>query len=491
MTVQFDGSEVERFRSFIAQRFGLFFEDQRRDFLAEVLRQRMERTACDRFASYELRFLSAPSDTKEEQALAEQLTICETYFFRYADQFRALVDTVIPDLVRASSHRRVLRILCAGCASGEEAYSLAILIRDRFPELASWEITIQGIDINASMLRKATRALYGRWSLRETTSDIIARYFHAGGRDWLLDHAVSSMVTFEERNLVDEDAVFWRRDAFDIVFCRNVTMYFTPQAVRSLIARIATSLTAGGFLFLGHAETLRGISTEFQLRHISDTFCYQRVVGDKAPSAAAVEPDESWFDIIQRSSKRIKTVTERNSTAVAPVIGASPLLPWDRAPAFELLQSERFAEALEYLRTFPPEARADSDAQLLLAVLLMNTGDMPEAEQVCQRLLELNDLNANAHYFMALCREHAGDANVALEHDQTAVHLDSEFAMPHLHMGLAAKRAAALETAEREFERAWILLAREDTLRILLFGGGFSREALVEFCRIELRICKV
>jgi chemotaxis protein methyltransferase CheR len=119
-------------------------------------------------------------------------------------------------------------------------------------------------------------------------------------------------------------------------------------------------------------------------------------------------------------------------------------------------------------------------------VLLTNRGELPEAQRVCQQVLELDELNAGAHYLMALCREHAGDRDGAIEHDQAATYLDSAFAMPHLHLGLVAKRSADLQTARRELAHALPLLAREDASRILLFGGGFTRGALVEFCRAEL-----
>jgi chemotaxis protein methyltransferase CheR len=157
--------------------------------------------------------------------------------------------------------------------------------------------------------------------------------------------------------------------------------------------------------------------------------------------------------------------------------------------ALELLGKERFAEAMELLQALPAESKADLDTQLLLAVLLTNGADLPEAERVCRRVLMLDELNAGAHYLMALCREQAGDSDGAMEHDQAASYLDSAFAMPHLHLGLVAKRSADVRTARRELGHALPLLAREDASRILLFGGGFTRTALVEFCQAELSAC--
>jgi len=518
MTVALASADVEFFRDLVARRLGLHFEDAKLDFLADVLQRRMEDTRCDLFSVYQRRIASSANRHEELCALAEHLTVNETYFFRYADHFRAFAEVVVPYQIQARTHQRRLRILSAGCASGEEAYSIAVLVRERFPELASWDITIHGIDVNAAMVGKALRARYSTWSLRETPADLQRKYFRSDGRDFLLDSTLKSGVTFEERNLVDEDPGFWQSDAFDVVFCRNVTMYFTAEATRSVMSRIARSLAPGGFLFLGHAETLRGISQEFRLRHTHETFYYQRPeahetigvasspqLGDAPDSfqrsiPAVVETSESWFETIRRASERIAKLTHEKS---GPAIGGSrsassystkskeapPLPLWDRALAIELLRKERFAEAMELLRVLPEESKADPDTQLLLAVLLTNGGDLPEAEEVCLRVLKIDELNAGAHYLMALCREHAGDREAAVEHDQAAAYLDSAFAMPHLHLGLVAKRAADAETARRELGQALPLLDREDASRILLFGGGFTRKALVDFCRAELRAC--
>jgi chemotaxis protein methyltransferase CheR len=507
-------AEIQCFRGLMAERLGLYFEDSKLDFLADVLRQRMEETGCHQFSAYRQRISSLTEERNETCALAEHLTVGETYFFRYAEHFRVFAEVVLPSRILAKGTERRLRILSAGCASGEEPYSLAILMRERFPELASWEVEIVGFDVNPSAVGKAKRARYSSWSLRETPHDLQSKYFRSHGRDFQLDDAVRSAVRFEERNLVEDDPLFWQRDSFDAVFCRNVTMYFTMEIARSVVARIARSLAPGGFFFLGHAETLRAVSHEFHLRHTHETFYYQRREAHEKESAMAlpretaeyssfrppvpelVEPNDSWFSAIRRASERIANLTQgrdglATGTLASTTVSRSNPRPaaWDRTVAIELLRREKFSEAMQLLRALPAESKADSDAQLLLAVLLTNGGDLTEAEKVCLHVLALDELNAGAHYLMALCREHAGDQAGAMQHDQTAAYLDSAFAMPHLHLGLVAKRSGDVETARRELERALPLLDREDASRILFFGGGFTREALVEFCRAELRAC--
>jgi chemotaxis protein methyltransferase CheR len=142
---------------------------------------------------------------------------------------------------------------------------------------------------------------------------------------------------------------------------------------------------------------------------------------------------------------------------------------------------------MDAFHALPASSRSDPDAQLLHAALLTNSGKLDEAQAVCTGILGTDEMSAGAHYLMALCREHAGDRRAALDHDQAAIYLDPEFAMPHLHVGLLARRSHDRDQARAELRRALALLAREDASRILLFGGGFSRDALVALCRSELR----
>ena len=500
--------DVERFRDLVARRMGLQFEDAKLDALADVLRERMEALSCSTFASYEPRLVGSVPD--EVRTLAGRLTVAETYFFRYWNQFRAFAEIVLPARLAAPGSHKRLNVLSAGCASGEEPYSLAIVVREHLPSTASLELNIQAVDINPAVLARAARGRYSNWSLRDTPKELSARHFRAEGRDFQLSDAVRSMVAFEERNLVDNADAFWREGRFDVVFFRNVMMYFCPEVMAATVSRISRALSPGGYLFLGHAETLRGVSHDFHLRHTHETFYYQRRDGAPAgapeiaraaapratPSdrlAAALDlADTSWISAIQQASDRIEHLT-REPPSEAPRSLSSSTASGDgrpRAdlgPAFELFRRERFAEAMDALPAEVKDSTLDLDAQLLRAVLLMNRGLLADAEGMCGHILRSDELNAGAHYLMALCREHAGDRAAAVEHDKAAAYLDTGFAMPHLHLGLLVRRTGDIERAWSELGRALVLLTHEEPSRILLFGGGFSREALVALCRSELQ----
>jgi chemotaxis protein methyltransferase CheR len=502
--------EVERFRGVVAQRLGLRFDDDKCALLGEVLHRRLDVAGqpCEPY----LQHLEARPAPDELSAVAGELTVAETYFFRDSNQFHALAQRALPDRMRAQAARKRLRILSAGCASGEEAYSLAILLRQTVTD-PSWSASILAVDVNRALLQRAVSARFSMWSLRETPAEVQRRWFRPDGRDVVLDESVRAAVTFELHNLAEDDPELWRAGTYDVIFCRNVIMYFTQESGRALVARMARALAPGGYLFLGHAETLRGLSQEFDLCHTHGTFYYQRKERLGEPPAWRRSPDSAapggrvstalppfvddgagtwvegaWADAIRDATERVRRLTE-----VPPPGAASQPDPaarqWDLGTAFALLRQERFADALGAVEALPSGSASDPDVLLLQAALLTHCGDLVRAEASCRRLLEVDELSAGAHYLLALCREGAGDHRGAVDHHRAAVRLDPGFAMPRLHLGLIARRAGERETMQRELQRAVALLQQEDDARLLLFGGGFDRDALIALCRAELLPC--
>ncbi len=490
--------DVKRFRDLIAARLGLGFDETRLGNLAKLL---LARGGAD--CGVYLDALAQTGDAAELARLAPELTVTETYFFRSIDQINAYAAVALPQRLAAGDGARPLRVLSAGCASGEEPYSLAIAALE-LAGLSPNRIALTALDLNPLMLAKAARARYTPWSLREFPAELKGRWFRPDGDAFVLEESIRRMVRFEARNLADEGADFWLPGSFDVIFCRNVLMYFTPAQAQAAVARIARALAPGGYFFLGHAETLRGVSNDFHLCHSHGAFYSQRKGGAvEAPAGAACaaaarawapEPpaDTGWVDAIGRAARRIDVLASGGATATAsptasagagaPAAGPGP----DLAQARELLHNERYAQSLEQIGALPREHADDPDVLLLKAVSLSHSGSLAAAEAVCRQLLALDELNAGAHYVLALCSEGAGDVAGALGHNQSAAYLDPDFAMPRLHIGLLERRQGEREAARRDLALALQLLQKEDPARLLLFGGGFKRDALLALCRAEL-----
>lgn len=484
--------DLERFRAVVLDRLGLQFDDSKLGLLGEVLQRRLAKRQAG--GGDYLSSLERSPPPGECDALAEELTVTETYFFRNHEQFDALAAIVLPERLSRRGDLRRLSLLSAGCSSGEEAYSLAIAAWEALPD-AGWRADIRAVDLNPAQLAKARRARYSAWALRETPPHIRERWFTPDGPLMALDQTIRRAVRFESANLADSRAPVWQIGGYDVIFCRNVLMYFSPVQRRAVIERFAQALAPGGYLFLGHAETLTGLSDAFHLCHTHDTFYYRRKEGAEisppkappiAPAAETPSPSplyqSAWADAIRDAHERVAALLPDG----APPASAKARRASDLTPALDLLHRERFSEALDYLGGQQQE-ETDPDALLLRAVLLQQSGKLEEAEQTCLRLLTLDELSSGAHYVLALCRENAGDTAGAADHDRVAAYLDPAFAMPRLHLGLLARRAGDRETARRELSQALLLLEGEGAARLLMYGGGFNREALIALCRSALQ----
>lgn len=497
-------TDFEYFRGLVERRLGLDLNDSKRTFIEGVIERRAEQCGLS-LAAYLSRFQDRATQDQELRELTPELTVGETYFFRHFDQFRAFVEVVLPARISARAPFQQLRLLSAGCSSGDEAYSLAILLREQGID-TSWDTVIRAIDINPVALAKAQAGVYSQWSLRETPRELRSRWFEASGKELRLHTSLRGAVQFHERSLLQEDAEIWAADTYDVVFCRNALMYLTGDSAQRVVARIARALVPGGYLFLGHAENLRGLSQDFHLQHSHGTFYYRRKSEHEVSTPAsfpdgAVVPKPlggappgddpswsgTWVDTVQRATDRIRALTENKPAVSEPQRSQQAPSRAVLAPTLKLLGHERFSDALEALEQLPHASTQDPDALLLRAALLTHSGQLAAAEHACLELLVFDELSAGAHYLLALCYERQGDLQRATDQDQTASYLDPSFAMPRLHLGLMARRSGDRAGAQRELGQAILLLQREDASRLILFGGGFGRDGLIGLCRSELK----
>ncbi len=461
------GDTVERFRVLLGTRLGWAFADEDRAHLGQELDRRARECGLDHDAY--LTRLGAGGWSGELARLAEDLTITETYFFRHGEQFRALAGIALPERVAARASQRVLRMLSVGCSSGEEAYTLAIMAREALPAPdgagPEWIVSVRGLDANPEMLRRAGRGHYSAWALRETPDAVRRRWFHATEGGYEVDPGLRAAVRWQRYNVADEDPALWRAEQYDVIFCRNLLMYLTPSTARSLVRRMTRALTPGGYLFLGHTDSLGSRPEGLESRHSHSAFYYRRPALGPPPARPAEPPAAS--------------------RTPPPEPPATP--GYDRL--LGLVREERFAEALA--RSEREHGGTEPRDLLLHGVLLAQAGRLADAEMAARRLLDIDGLYADAHHLLGVCLEDGAAVDVAIGHYRLAAYLDPAFAMPRLRTGLLARRRGDDRSAATELDRALHLLRAERDDRIVLFGGGFGRIALAALCRAERDACGV
>ena len=265
-------------RDLIYNHCGLFFNEDSKYLLEKRLAKRLELHQVSTFRDY-YHFLRFNGGKDQELSdIMDILTTNETYFFREAFQLKAFTDEIVPEICTEKEKKgdRVLRIWSAGCSTGEEPYTIAMLLLE-MPALRDWKIEIIGTDISHRVLQHARKASYGRSSFRATDPSYIRRFFQDHDGAYRLRDMVRELVTISHLNLFDKSRVALLGKV-DVIFCRNVLIYFNLPAKKSVCESFFTVLREGGFLLLGHSESLMNITSTFTLRHLKNDLVYQKPV---------------------------------------------------------------------------------------------------------------------------------------------------------------------------------------------------------------------
>ena len=254
------GNETFRLlRDMIYEQSGIFFPESKKYLLENRLRRRLEERNCQTFEDYYYFLKYDPGREGEFLCLFDVVTTNETSFFRDPGQLMAFENGVLHTLVKEKETRgeKRLRFWSAGCSTGEEPYTLAIIIIERQEQLKNWTVEIMASDISEGVLQSAKRAIYNQNAIRNTPPAILTRYFRNSGGNYAVKEEVKNLVRFYRLNLFDQARVRAVR-GMDVVFCRNVLIYFTREEQARILARFAAALPEGGALVLGRAETLAG-----------------------------------------------------------------------------------------------------------------------------------------------------------------------------------------------------------------------------------------
>ncbi|MBI5189436.1 MAG: protein-glutamate O-methyltransferase CheR [Nitrospirae bacterium] len=270
-------------RDYIRDYCGMYFDDNSKYLLQRRLTRRVRLHQFKSFKDY-YHFLTY--DRRKEEELVEvidSLTTNETYFFREEAQLKAFTDEIVPEIAKRKEDR-TLRIWSAGCSTGEEPYTIAMLLMEK-GYCPGWDIEIIGSDINQKVLGSARRAIYKKSAFRTTDDRRLARFFKEDSPgNYKIADEVRKMVSFSYLNLFDPYKLSFLKD-FDLIFCRNVIIYFDMDSKKKLVETFYNKLVPGGYLLLGHAESLMNISAAFKLVHLTNDMVYQKPakVGVGAP----------------------------------------------------------------------------------------------------------------------------------------------------------------------------------------------------------------
>jgi chemotaxis protein methyltransferase CheR len=436
-----------------------YYADKDGDFAARI-GPRLSHLALKSCGAYLALLRDREAGEAERHLLIGQLTIGETYFFRHTEQFDALRDVVLPDLIKRNEARRTLRVWSAGCAIGAEPYSLAILLKTHFArQLAGWDVRILGTDINQTFLSRAARGEFDERALRSTPDDVKRAWFSHSGRTWIVSPAIREWVSFQYHNLVEHPypSILHGIAALDLILCRNVMIYFDWSVIQRILGQFHECLVDGGWLAVGHAESNTEVFRAYRTINVPGATLYQKsgdhhepgawpVVTPPAPTARrpAVEPQTPWSPF------------------------ALPVVP--EAPAGDVA----------------PERAAPALSGLALIRRLADEGKWPEAAKACDELLEHDRLNPAAHFYQALIMEQVRRPAGAEQSLRRALYLDRGFVFAHYHLALLLRKTGHRDAAVQSLRNVETLLAGQRGDQLVAEADGLTVDELAQLTAMHL-----
>jgi chemotaxis protein methyltransferase CheR len=461
-----DDGEFAALAELLFERTGLLFSAQKRGEIESKLAAHLRENPG--LAREELVGLLRSSDG-ELQRLVNRLTIGESYFFRNRPHFNALTADIIPGLIAANAASRRIRIWSAGCATGEEPYSLAILLEESFPDLRGWDVRITATDINTSFLERARQGLYTRWSFRGVEERLVEKYFRPeGGGYQRLDPAIARRVEFGWFNLSRPPFVGRvSAEPFDLVVCRNVLIYFSFELANRVVEALAQTLRPDGYLVVGHAESFP-VLRELESVYSHAMYYYRR--GDPRRARGA-------------KAERLHTVS----------IPGIPVHDVARRPSAGPGRRRSSVAAAQQRKRHAPPPKPSVEQDNLLhdieeAQEHADLGELAKAEAILERLLGgVGRLDHRVHFLRALVadqHDRTGDAIASLKQ---SIFLNKEFAIGHYYMGVICEREDDVKTAKRCFKNAVEIASRLALERVLDEGGGITAGVLKEIATERIR----
>ncbi len=433
----------------LAQRTGLNFPKERWSDLERGMSAAARASGENNVQAYVRRLLSAGLTQHQTEILASHLTVGETYFFRDGKSFELLEQYALPALIhsRRDAGRR-LRIWSAGCCTGEEPYSIAMLLDRLLPDHEQWDITLLATDINPQFLRKGADGVYGDWSFRDTPAWIKERYFKKVRQGYFEIHPrIKKRVTFSYLNLADDvyPSLSNNTHAMDLILCRNVLMYFAAAQAAKIAGKLHRALVDDGGLLVSPAEASNTLLAQFAPAYFfSDAAIYRKAAPRETTPAAEAIP--FFFPPPE---------TQQPDTP-APTI--KPPVP-------------------------PPDGAA---ALCVTARLCAGQGRLAEAAGWCEQAIAANRLNPQSHYLLATIRQELGQADAAEQSLKRALYLDPDFVLAYFTLGNLRRSQGRREEAGRYFGNALALLQRRPCHEAIMESDGLTAGRLEDIIRSAL-----
>jgi chemotaxis protein methyltransferase CheR len=486
--------EFELFRDWIHQHSGIYMEEVKIDSLRISL---VTRATGFGFTDYYDYFRLLSNNDDEFKELMNLVTINETSFFRFPAQFDALRDKVIPELVdgRAPNAPRNFRVWSAGCSTGEEPYTIAMTLLDSPLEPLGHSLEVVGTDVSTQALERARKAIYPERSMSGLQSQALKRWFEPVTGGYRPVRRVREKCSFHFHNLIKEPYPLALMSNWDVIFCRNVTIYFRHESTRRVVDRFHEALNPGGYLFIGHSETLTSISDRFEVVEIDGVFLYRKPKAKRALSFDEIVAQRvkrpSMADRLRESATETARQERRTRMQKAAESAAPPEDPASQlvSSAHAALEDARAADALEFAKSALALDPDHVEAHLTAAFAYADLGRLEEAAAQADTVLAKYPLTAGARYVLGVIYQQQGDTDAALAEFKRTVYIDRDFVLGHFAVANIHRQRGQTAEACRDYENTLRALHAKPEGSWTAFLGGFRPDLLAKTCERSLIEC--
>ncbi len=480
-------SSWDRYRPMIQQQlqslYGLVLQDHELPSLRQAVEHRLGYLQINSISQY-FDLLNS-NHSQEWRELVNVVTINHTFFFRNQPQFTVLENTVLPELIRQKKKispykKPTLTIWSAGCSTGEEPYSIAMLL-SKCLNLEDWHIEILATDISEQALSLARQGTYSSnavGSLDRTYSIPFFKPINDDPSHFLIHEDIKRMVRFDYLNLIDSPFP----QQIDIIFCRNVMIYFDTSSIQNIIKRFEQSLSNPGYLFIGHSESLHGLSHDLHLCHDQEGIFYQNTAPHSAPGRELVQQR-----IHQRPKRHLVAIPAKPLQSESPRPLAQQLQ--DINSAYHQKDYPRALRLSQQTRQDYPDV---CEPLYYMAQIYLNQRDFDLTSQSLHQLLKQYPMYAPGYYLKGILALEQRDLEQAKTYLKKAVYIQHEFPMAYFSLGLVYSQNNEADAAIRAYRNTLkILMQQDDFEREVEHSGGFTHETLISICHNSIERLKV
>ena len=475
--------EFSMVREVIASRLKLHFPIE----VWNILRQRLGSAAAE-FGFKDMNgfidwLLSSELNKDQLKILISHLTISETYFWREPQVFTALTDYVLPGLIRLKkAEEKSIRIWSAGCSTGEEPYSIAIALHKTIPKITDWNISILATDINQKAIEKAETGVYGPWSFRNTPEWLRSRYFHhlEDRKDEIIPE-IKKMVTFSTFNLSQENflSTICKNQKMDIIFCRNVLMYFTDAWVSKISQNLFNSLTEGGWLIVSSYELSSNMFPQFTPVNFPGAVLYHK--GKEEFSTSDIYSHDSHSQLFISS---LPSFTPEKKVVKQLLISENPNNSALGKDGYDKMGTLIHTNT-SLKETLEPQPQLKSREDILnenkVSIrLLASQGHLEEALSICNDAIESDKLELDLYFLRASILQELNKSHEAIKSLKQAIFIDPNYIIGHLTLGNLFKQQGNFKNAKRHFINALELLNTVPNDELSVEYDGFTVKYIKE-----------